>query len=273
MTSTPADANWPRIGSKGSSYDVVVDWNKRLAHELPFFEREFRDAGVASVLDAGCGTGRHDIAFARMGLRVVGADPSEEMLDAARANAAEAGADVTFVDAGFGELAGLGLGTFDAVISTGNALPHVDGRAGLDAALADFAAMLRPGGLLVLHLLNHERLVETRPRHLPVVVRDTEDGTLVTLRLLEYDPPQEPERIWIEFMTAVKDAAASAADRPDLGWSASAHRSAHAALPVPLLEQALSRAGFPDVTVYGDHSRKLYAPLSDESVIVTARRR
>jgi SAM-dependent methyltransferase len=260
--------------ARGGGYDVMVDWDRRLTRELPFFERAFAEArGVHRVIDVGCGTGQHAIAFAQRGMDVTGVDPSGEMLDRARANAAAAGADVTLRQGGFGGLAALGLSGADALVCTGNALPHVEGLAGLDAALTDFAAVMRPGAVLVLHFLNHERLLEVGPRSLPPVVRDTADGTVVFLRLVSYEPAEHPERIWIEFMTASKDAAAADAGDPDLGWSATAHRSAHTAIPFPVLRGALTLAGFEEVRAFGDHTGKVYEPSRDESLIVTAKRR
>jgi len=263
----------PETAARGVGYDAMVDWDKRLAREIPFLERVFGETReVRLVIDVGSGTGRHAIALARLGFEVTGVDPDAEMLERAGANAETAGVDVAFIEGSFGDLAGLGLGPADAVISTGNALPHVDGLAGLDVALRDFAAVLRPGGVLVAHLLNHERLLELRPRILAPVVRDDAGDTVAFLRLFEFDPPEAPERIWVEFVTAAKDASAAMAGDPDLGWSVTAHRSAHTAIPFPVLREALERSGFGGVRAYGDHSGKEYEPSRDESIIVTARR-
>jgi glycine/sarcosine N-methyltransferase len=264
----------PSPGARGAGYDVLVDWDRRLAREIPFLERVFADAGdVHHVIDVGCGTGRHDIALTEAGYQVTGVDPSLEMLLHARENAEAAGADVRFLEGGFGDLAGLGLTDADALICTGNALPHVEGLSGLDTALADFAAVTRPGAPLVLHFLNHERLIADRPRFLPPVVRDTADGTLVFLRLISFEPAEDPDRITIEFLTAAKDAGAADSGDADLGWSVTAHRSSHPAITFPVLRDALARAGFEEVRAFGDHSGKAYEPSRDESVIVTARRR
>ncbi|MBE0418499.1 MAG: class I SAM-dependent methyltransferase, partial [Coriobacteriia bacterium] len=122
---------------RAEDYDRMVDWEKRLAREGPFFRSLFEERGVRSVLDVGCGSGKHAIMFASWGLEVAGADPSEAMLAQARENARESGADVTFVSAGFGELGGALAGTFDAVTCLGNALPHVGGVEGLHDALTD----------------------------------------------------------------------------------------------------------------------------------------
>ena len=259
--------------ARGAGYDVMVDWDKRLSRELPFLEAVFAEIHeVHRVLDVGSGTGHHAIALAQRGLEVVGVDPSREMLDQARANARRAGVGVEFIEGGFGELASLGLGQFDALICTGNALPHVDGMGRLDAALEDFGAVLRRGGALVLHLLNHERLLKSHQRSLPPVIRDHQAGTTVFLRLLEYEPPAAPERIWIEFMTANKDRRPAPDGEPAFAWQTTADRSAHTVMPFPVLRDALERTGFWNVRAFGDHSGKDFEPSSDESVIVTARR-
>jgi glycine/sarcosine N-methyltransferase len=244
-------------------YDRFVDWEKRLAREAPFFERLFSERGVRRVVDVGCGSGRHAIMFASWGLDVVGVDPSSEMLASARRSSAETGSKAVFVEGGFGDLARLGLGPTDAVTCTGNALPHVDGVQGLRRALADMAAVLRRGGPLVLHLLNHARLIEGRIRAIPPVVRDDDEGTWVFLRVIDYPP----EGIGFDFVTLHRPA-----DACETGarWESTSRRSLHTALPVPLLAGELGSAGLGRIEMLGDHSRKSFDPGNDESVILVA---
>ena len=74
----------------------------------------------ASVLDAGCGTGRVAIELARRGIEVVGVDADPDMLERARRRAPE----LAWVEA---DLATLDLGrTFDVVVLAGNVLPFVE---------------------------------------------------------------------------------------------------------------------------------------------------
>jgi SAM-dependent methyltransferase len=252
-----------------SDYDEFVDWEKRLAREMPLFERVFDSAGVSSVIDVGAGSARHAIAFAEKGLAVDAVDPDESMLAQAEKNAADAaerialaGGQLRLVKAGFGELSERGLGPADAVTCTGNALPHVEGHQGLRVALLDFAAVVRPGGVLLLHLLNHARLLRKRPRAIPPVVRDTAEGTKVFLRVIDY--PGGDEYIDFDFITLL---------RPDSGeWELTHRRSAHTALPAELLVRALGEAGFGEVELLGGHDGHALED-DDESVIVVARRR
>jgi SAM-dependent methyltransferase len=252
------------------TYDRFVDWRARIERESPFFRSRFARHGVRTVLDVGCGTGMLPIHWATWGLSVMGVDPDEGMLAQAMRNAeAEAGAiaaaagSIRFERAGFGELVALGAGPVDAVTCTGNALPHIAGREALAPTLADFAAVLRPGGLLVLHLLNHDRLLETRLRAIPPVVRDAEDGTTVFLRLMDYSE----DGILLDFVTLHRAVEVAEGAEP---WDVSSHSSRHTALPSAVLRAGLAEAGFEGVEMFGSHAGAVLRSGEDESVIVTA---
>lgn len=254
-----------------ADYDTFVDWGKRLAREGPFFADVFEAYGVRSIIDVGAGSARHATMFARWGKEVVAVDPDESMLAQARANVAEAvddigaaGGDVRVVEGVLGHLALLDLGPVDAVTCTGNALPHVNGRGGLREAFLDFHAVLRPGGVLVLHLLNHQRLLDDRPRTIPPVVREAPGGTLsVFLRVIGY--PEDGEHLDFDFLTLTRS--------PEGAWAVSERRSMHTALPIALLVSELQQAGFGDVRAYGSHDLRPLDIDADESVILTAGRR
>ncbi len=151
--------------SLSADYDRFVNWPARLAVELPFLEKELSAAGAQTILDAACGTGRHAIELARRGYLLSAADPSAGMIAQARANAAEAKQRVRFEQAGFGGLAYVfGTAAFDALICLGNSLPHVQNTSGLIAALQDFSACLKAGGLLILQNRNFDRVLAARER-------------------------------------------------------------------------------------------------------------
>jgi SAM-dependent methyltransferase len=258
--------NEPAAAPRGD-YDIFVDWDKRLATEWPFFRELFEREGVRKVIDVGAGSARHAIMFATWGLDVVAVDPDESMLEQAHVNAAKFVHDVAvgngsldIVEGGFGGLYKLGIGPTDAVTCTGNALPHVAGRDGLTEA-PDFARVLVPGGILVLHLLNHARLLESRIRAIPPKVVETDDGTLVFVRVIDYPPGGE--YLDFDFVTLSRDACGT--------WTVSDRRSAHTAIPLSLLESELPCAGFGNVRAFGGHDEHTLSS-ADESVIVVAQR-
>ncbi|MEA2248242.1 MAG: hypothetical protein QOH46_2771 [Solirubrobacteraceae bacterium] len=100
-------------------------------------------AGAPMVVDVGCGTGSLVRRLARRGARVLGVDVGEEALRRARAREPVAGERYAHAGA---EALPLADGTADMVVFL-NSLHHVPGDA-LDAAIAEAARVLRPGGLL-----------------------------------------------------------------------------------------------------------------------------
>jgi len=266
----PAAASGPEAAlhrALVSDYDTFVNWDARLARELPFFRAVFDEVDARRVIDVGAGSARHSIAFACWGLAVDAVDPDASMLASARENAAAAqarisaaGGSLAVREGGFGQLAALGLAGADALTCTGNALPHVSGRAGLAEALADFSAVLKPGGALVLHLLNHGRLLATRQRAILPVVREVPEGTRVFLRVIDF-PAEGGEFLGLDFATLVRDRAGE--------WSVASHRSAHTIITPDVLEAALAGAGFECAQFFGGHDRHALTD-ADESVLVLA---
>lgn len=257
-------------------YDQMVDWDKRLEREGPFFRRLFERVGVSRLADVGCGSGRHAVLFSTWGIDVVGVDPSPAMRAQAEENAERAGVRLTLIDGGFGEVAARAGRGFDAVVTLGNGLPHVGGIEGLHVALADFAAALRPGGVAVLHLLNHTRLIAGRVRMMPPVFRETPDGDRVFLKVLDH----VEDGILFDFVTLTRepgagpsaDNAFAEGDPAETGWHLRSRRSVHTALPLSLLAPALTRAGFVEIESFGDHTGRAFDVEADESVILVARR-
>ncbi len=134
------------MGSRGTDYDArfarLADEGKYLHGEADLVDT-LLGGPPATVLDAGCGTGRVAVELARRGYRTHGVDVDPQMLDAAQAKAPDQSwelCDLADLDAG-------GLGA-DLVLAAGNVVLFL--RPGtLPAVLANLARALRPGGLLL----------------------------------------------------------------------------------------------------------------------------
>lgn len=101
------------------------------------------------ALDLGCGGGLVSAPLARMGAIVTAIDASEQAIGAARAYAAEAGLEIDYRCATAEALAAAGARF--ALVTALEIVEHVaDVRAFLDAA----AALVKPGGVLVLSTIN-----------------------------------------------------------------------------------------------------------------------
>lgn len=239
-------------------YDRFVDWAGRLAHELPFFRRLFGADGVRRVLDAACGTGQHAIALAQAGYEVAGADLSAAMIEHARENASAAGIDVTFAVAGLGELVALGQ-TFDAALCLGNSLPHLLTVEAVTNALADFAAVLRPGGLLIVQNRNLDRVWAERERFMgPQSHREGEREWLF-VRFYDF----HAETLTFNMVRLARTAE---------GWSQQVESTELRPLFRDDLAAGLAVASFSDARFYGNYAGDPFDPAHSGDMIAVARR-
>lgn len=117
------------------------------AADVEFIQRRLDLAPRSRILDVPCGSGRHALALAGRGHRVVGVDISPEAVEHARRAAAETG---LVVDLTVAEMRDIPRdGTFDAAICMGNSVGYLD-LAGLREFVAAMAGAVCPGGGLVI---------------------------------------------------------------------------------------------------------------------------
>ena len=101
------------------------------------------------MLDIGCGGGILSEPMARLGAQMIGADPAEENIVAARTHAEEAGVAVDYRATSAEELAAA-KERFDVVL----AMEVVEHVTDVNAFVATCAAMVKPGGLMIAATLN-----------------------------------------------------------------------------------------------------------------------
>lgn len=124
-----------------------------------------RHGEVRRVLDLGCATGSQLLDLAASGWEAHGLEPSLPMLEKAKAKAELADLDVDFREGGMLDAASLFPAShFDLALCLGNTLPHLGSREELGAFAADLAALLAPGGFLILQLLNYGLVLDTLAR-------------------------------------------------------------------------------------------------------------
>ena len=144
------DSRWHTTGVSSNDYDARFDAMARHGQDVHGEANFVAAFGIASVLDAGCGTGRVAIELARRGLTVVGADRDASMLEAARRKAPH-------LEWYLEDLTRLHIPDptrparprlFDAIVMAGNVVIFLD--TGTEAAvIANMTRHLKTGGLLI----------------------------------------------------------------------------------------------------------------------------
>jgi SAM-dependent methyltransferase len=130
-----------RDGYAGWAASYDEPGNQLVDLEEPVVREILDELPVGIALDAACGTGRHAAYLAALGHEVIGVDTSPEMLARAR----EKVPDGEFLEANLSDLP-LSDDSVDLVVCA-LALVHVPD---LEAALREFARVLRPNGHLVI---------------------------------------------------------------------------------------------------------------------------
>ncbi len=250
-------------------FDVMTDWDGRLATEGPFLRSALEEAGAVTVLDAACGSGGHALWLAQQGYRAVGADSSPAMIELARQKAAARGVAVPFVVAGLGDLSPtLSLSRsptppFDAILCLGNSLPHLLAQEDLAAALRSMAAVLRPGGLLVLQNLNYDLRWQKQPRWFAAQGGELDGQPVLAWRFADYDVPAGRIGFHIALFRQEKS-----------GWKVDVHTTPQRPLFRRDLLAALADAGYGDIRSYSGMSLPLEAfdPARSGDLVIAARK-
>ncbi len=184
---------------RDKNYAAEVDYVKRL------IEREH--PGSKTVLDLGCGTGRHDFLLAEHGYRVTGVDMSADMLKVANAERAKklAVGGPPPPDFAEGDVRSVRLGRrFDAVVSLFHVMSYQTSNADLLAAFTTLREHVAPGGVVLFDAWYGPTVLTDRP--VVRVKRLHGDGFDVT-RLAEpvFHPNENVVDVNYQIMIAQRD--------------------------------------------------------------------
>lgn len=141
-------------------WDELIDWEARAESEGHFFIDALKERGAQRVLDVATGTGFHSVRLLDEGFDVVSADGSPEMLAKAFQNGRKYGHILRTVQADWRWLNRDVHGKFDAVICLGNSFTHLFTEQDRRKSLAEFYAVLRHDGLLVLDQRNYDLILD-----------------------------------------------------------------------------------------------------------------
>jgi SAM-dependent methyltransferase len=250
-----AQSSRPFYGEYAWAFDLLID--RPVREESAAIVGWLIERGVlpgATLLDAGCGTGRYAGELARRGYVIEGVDQSPELIETARQSVFRHGDSVSFR---VGDLLALPVARYDGILCRGVLNDFVDEDA-RRSGFAVFAGSLRRGGVLVLDVREWEATRDRKQRE-PVFRKtiETDRGKLTFASTTELDSERH-ELLVSETHTLVNDA----------GEQSSDYRFVMRCWTRSELESALVRNGFSSVEYFGAYDPAVHAGATDRLVAV-----
>jgi SAM-dependent methyltransferase len=247
-------------------YDAVINWEKRLARELPLLVELARRAG-GRVLVPACGTGGHVVALARQGFDVLGFDADEGMVETTRRKIEAATAEI-LAASGRAEARLLTMedattlpAEFGAAFCLGNPLPGLPGRDRLLSALRGVASALAPGGTFLTQNLNYDLRWKQKVSQFPLLTGETPGEEILLVKVAEYHAD------YINF-----HAMFLAREKPAGKWQAHPRTSRQIPLFQKLLIDLATQAGLGGFMFWGDFARPPFDIEKSHDLVLVARK-
>ncbi|MBN1270196.1 MAG: methyltransferase domain-containing protein [Kiritimatiellae bacterium] len=184
------EKTWERFFDAHAPVYMDNVFTKNTLREVDFLVEELSLRPGGSILDVGCGTGRHSVELAKRGCAVTGLDLSAQMLAQARQAAAAAGVEVNWVHCDATQFSF--PGKYDAVLCLCEGSLGLLGQAddAIEqplAILGNISGSLKPGARALLTVLNGAAMIRKHSND------DVREGRFDPLLMVESSalPPRE----------------------------------------------------------------------------------
>jgi len=247
-------------------YDAVINWEKRLAREMPLLEDLARETG-GKILVPACGTGGHVVAIAQRGFEVLGFDADAGAVEFTRRRIDSAASAIAAAD-GKAEVRLLAMenaadlhAEFDATFCLGNALPGLSAEGQLLAALRGVASTLRQGGVFLTQNLNYDLRWQQRASEFPLLTGETPREEILLVKFADY----QADHLNFHAVFLVRE-------KPAGKWQTHARTSRQIPLFQKLLTDLAAQAGLGEFSFWGDYARSPFDPEKSHDLIFAARK-
>jgi len=143
-------------------YDEIFPLKKQ---QKIFLHNYLKQETLTSILDIGCGTGTFALEISQAGVRVLGVDLSDEMIEISKRKAIQMGSSSSFAIADMRDLSDI-QEKFDGIFCLGNTLAHATGEIELKQILTQFS---EKGAHLLIQTVNYDRILAKQVKELPTI--------------------------------------------------------------------------------------------------------
>lgn len=176
------------------NYDQMIDWDLRVENEFPTLLWVFQRDNIKKIIDLGSWTGEYAKRLAEEGVDVVGLDHNSLMIAYANAKKAKLPEAIkkklSFQLTDFTDIPKMfKKGEIDGVVSVGTSLAYLPQDP--EKVLKDLHSVVRKDGVIVLQLLNLEKVVEQKGRFLNFVVKKVDKDKNEELYVEYFDKKDE----------------------------------------------------------------------------------
>ncbi len=202
-----------------------------------------------TVLDCSCGIGTQAIGLALQGYEVTASDLSSKAVARARAEADRLGATVGFAVSDFRELEKRVSGTFDAVISCDNSLPHLLTAPDMELSLRNVFSKLRPTGTLLMSIRDYDQILTDPPTGMPPRKYADHLGTRIYLQTWDWskDNTYELELFLLKLQ--------------EESWKVQSYKTRYRAWKRSELDSILGEVGFENLSWLTPEDSGYYQPV------------
>jgi SAM-dependent methyltransferase len=150
------------------AYDSIFPPNPQ---QIQFIGQCFNSKASLKLLDVGCGTGNLSLALTALNHELIGIDLDEAMINRAREKDNEK--RTVFEVCNMLTLQQYyPAQSFDGIVCFGNTLVHLPDLKAMSTFFNQARILLKPGGKLLLQIINYDRIIKQSINHLPTIEND-----------------------------------------------------------------------------------------------------
>lgn len=237
----------------GDYHLIFKNWEASVRHQGEIIDKIIQKEAMSkcrSILDCSCGIGTQAIGLALCGYEVEGTDISSSAIERAKQEAGKFGVEIPFKAADFLTLGKQIKGTFDAVISFDNSLPHLLTDEDLLNAAENIGVKLNKNGLFMASIRDYDAIIKSKPSSTPVKAFNSSGVKHITFQTWEW-PKSEP--VYIMHMFMLKDNNGK--------WEVTENCVKYRALERAELTEILEKAGFSSILWHMPKESGYYQPI------------